>query len=146
MDNLTKLPNSALQPKRIWIESVSLDEREGQRTGEIRVSGRLDASSQEDGGVLLRLTISNTGDENDGSPYRFAVVLGGAFDVRTDIDAKQASNLLRINAPAILYGVARGYLASITALARAGALLLPTANMFNLVADDNTEPPELAQP
>jgi preprotein translocase subunit SecB len=79
--------------------------------------------------VFVQLTLGSSNNRKDGSRHDFSLALVGSFEMSDVPDVDQGRRLISINAPAMLYGVARGVLVSATALSPSGVLLLPSVNL-----------------
>lgn len=63
-----------------------------------------------------------------GIPYEFRVQLSGVFSFLPSTEQATKSNYLYYNAPAMLYGIARGMIGEITATGRHPRYILPSVN------------------
>lgn len=66
--------------------------------------------------------------------YRISLVLFAQFHIAPGVPRDLADRLVALNAPSILYGLARGHVAQATALCPWGRALLPTFNFVKLRA------------
>ncbi len=90
--------------------------------------------SEDDERLLVRLHIRCLPDK-DGPLWRFKrieIILEGQFAYAESVDEARRRQLAALNAPAILHGMARGLLASTTALCVGGPFLLPTVNYLEV--------------
>lgn len=67
--------------------------------------------------------------------YGLDLRLLGFFSFEAELDAQQANRLITLNAPSILYGVARGIVAQVLALTSAGRVVLPSINFVQIMQD-----------
>jgi preprotein translocase subunit SecB len=63
-----------------------------------------------------------------GIPYEFRVQLSGVFSFLPTTEASAKSTYLYYNAPAMLYGIARGMIGEITGTSRQRRYILPSVN------------------
>ena len=89
------------------------------------------ARDEERGQLYVQIRTASDNSADDGSPYDFELAITGVFSLDPALltSASQAVNLTQLNAPAVLYGIARGYVASATSLAPPGPFLLPVVNL-----------------
>lgn len=80
--------------------------------------------------VRLRLTSPRTAKKNRG--YTFALTVVGVFDLSRPIEDEDEESLdnhfVQFNTVSILYGLARGFLTTATAICLNGPVQLPSAN------------------
>lgn len=67
-------------------------------------------------------------DPNDNAPYIFALAIAGFFRFNDEVNEETRMKMLWLNAPSILYGLARGYFFQATSAGLHGGALLPTVN------------------
>jgi preprotein translocase subunit SecB len=91
------------------------------------------AFAPEEGKVLIRLSLESERDGPSGLPYRFQATVAGRFSLREEVPEDQRSRMVYINGSAILYGIARGAVATATALGPYGPVHLPTVNFVDLL-------------
>ncbi|MFW6118995.1 MAG: hypothetical protein ACOC7S_01520 [Planctomycetota bacterium] len=77
-------------------------------------------------------------------PYSFRVLVVGFFRVPADMEPEQRFWLTHMNAPAILYGLARAEVARLTAMNRFGQMILPSIDLIAM-AREIREAEELAK-
>jgi preprotein translocase subunit SecB len=65
--------------------------------------------------------------------YAVDVSIFGYFSIEGDIDDDTAHQMINLNAPSILYGIARGIVAQGLSLTRAGKIILPSINFVELL-------------
>lgn len=63
-------------------------------------------------------------------PYSFSIQIIGFFEVHPQWPKEKIDELVRINGPAVLYGIAREIIAQNTGRGPWGSLLLPTVNFL----------------
>jgi preprotein translocase subunit SecB len=132
MPTLKKLPTSLLQHEGVEVRSFSFSVRDDylDRRGPISVKAAVDiAHSPETSRYNITLSLASSAARSDGAPYDFALVLSGNFTVKPGADEDRRERLIALNGPSILYGIARGYVASATSMAPASALQLPSVNL-----------------
>jgi len=71
-------------------------------------------------------------DDDLNAPYYVHLVIAGQFRFADDIPDELKNRMLVTNAPAMLYGVARGLLGQATSSARHGRMVLPSMNFVEL--------------
>lgn len=132
MARLKKLPNSQLQPEWVIVDSFSFAVRDGfdDRSGSIGVKASIEiAQSQQAERVKISLRLESSRSKTDGAPYDFSLEISGGFAIEPTVDPDRRERLIALNAPSILYGIARGYVASATSMAPAASLQLPSVNL-----------------
>jgi preprotein translocase subunit SecB len=65
--------------------------------------------------------------------YAIDMQISGYFSFNGDDSDDTVYQLMNVNGPSILYGIARGIIANFTGMARTGAILLPSVNFVELV-------------
>ena len=132
------LPHSLLRFEHSWVESLSFSIRPDweSRTGAIGVGAVLEIreAAEPDLHHYVDLRISSEDGDADGSQYDFALAIVGRFSVDPDATAEESDRLIALNAPAALYGIARGVLATMTGVGPLGPLLLPSVNLVAALA------------
>lgn len=132
MPEASTLPPSLLRCEYAWVESLGFSVRADweARSGEIGVDAEIDIRAGDGPNErYVGLGIFSNDDAEDGSPYDFTASLLGLFSVGSEASADEAERLFELNAPAQLYGIARGALASASGLSPFGPLLLPSVNL-----------------
>lgn len=71
-------------------------------------------------------------DDDLNAPYYVTLVIAGQFRFSADVPDDVKHRMLVTNAPAMLYGVARGLLGQATSSARHGRMVLPSMNFVEL--------------
>lgn len=66
------------------------------------------------------------------SPYYILIRIVGYFSFVENTDETMIKKMIGLNGPAVLYGVARGVVAQVTANCRFGKFILPTVNFVEL--------------
>lgn len=132
------LPPALLRLEAFWIESLEVKaERDWQApegSVEMALVGDTEyALAAEGGKVLIRLSFQSERQDANLLPYRFQATVAGRFSLAEDVPEDQRERMVYINGPAILYGVARGAVATVTALGRYGPVHLPTVNFLHLL-------------
>lgn len=74
-----------------------------------------------------------------GMPYYLSFSITGLFSLPEKTDNTTKSNLKNLNAPSILYGIARGIVSQITASGIHGKLILPAVNFVELINQGKRE-------
>ncbi len=67
-----------------------------------------------------------------GIPYEFRIQVYGIFTVSPRVDEESQYRLLHLNGPAMLYGIARSAIGTVTALGRKEKYILPSINILEL--------------
>jgi len=63
-------------------------------------------------------------------PYALRIVVVSAFQITDEVEEKKRFWLTHMNAPAILYGLARAEIARLTAMNRFGRFILPSIDLI----------------
>lgn len=131
------LKRSLLQLDNYWLESISL--RVNQHRGDASVTNgeiplryyaeRAEQSTDEPKQHLVRITVRTPRSTRYEQPFDVELTLLGQFSFSEPLDDDSANALLRFNAPAILFGVARGMVSLLTSLTEVGRWNLPTVNL-----------------
>lgn len=133
------LPAAPLRLDGFWLEKLQVSFADG-AIGELRpdvaLSGSTEVLATPADDFLVRLTISSDTSEASIAVYNFSLTLAGNFAVAEGTPDEAKKRLIHLNGPAILYGVARGVLASITGISAHGPIHLPSVNFIDLL-----EPP-----
>ena len=126
------LPVAQLHLERFWVDSIRMQANTSDQVEPNSDIGSLEGVKNvlvnEDGNSYLVTLIVESLPLRDPRPYSFAISLAGTFSFAPGTDEHMRSILIEGNAPAILYGVARGAIASITGLGPHGPLFLPSVN------------------
>jgi preprotein translocase subunit SecB len=81
------------------------------------------------GSYLIKLRVTaGKGKVKQGLPYQFRVGLSGIFSFLPEATDDEKSQFLYYNAPAMLYGIARGMVGEVTATGRQKRYILPSVN------------------
>lgn len=67
-----------------------------------------------------------------GIPYEFRIQVYGIFTVSPQLDEESQYRLLHLNGPAMLYGIARSAIGTVTALGRKDKYILPSINILDI--------------
>ena len=138
MPRFRTLQPSPLQPDFFWVDRFSFEmrpdrrERAGNAVG-VKADIQFRGSADDPDGVLVRLVLESSASKYDESLYDFSLEMGAVFKVENDDDPVSRRRLIRYNAPAVLYGLARGYVASATAMALAPPLILPSVDLVEFL-------------
>ncbi len=139
MPRFRTLQQSRLQPDFFWVDRFSFEtrpdrqERAGKAVG-VKANIQFKGSADDEAGVLVRLALESSTSKHDGSPYDFALDVGAVFKIANDDDPVSRRRLIRYNAPAVLYGLARGYVASATAMGLTLPLMLPSVDLVEFLS------------
>lgn len=68
-----------------------------------------------------------------GIPYEFRVRVNGVFTVASGVPDAAKYRLIHMNGPAILYGIARGAVGTVTGLGRNSKYILPPVNLVEVL-------------
>ena len=84
---------------------------------------------------MIPMTIRLNRQKSDRARFGYSLDLRvlGFFSFLAGTDAHHVAHLIRLNAPAILYGVARGIAAQALALTPAGRVFLPSVNFVEIM-------------
>lgn len=139
--NSMSLPPALLRLERFWLESlrVQADLDWDPQTGPVEVvlvGGSEYRFSEDSRHFLIRLNVKSQGESGQRAPYGFEAAVAGEFSLAEDIPDDQRDRMVRINGTAILYGIARGVLATVTGMGLHGPVHLPSINFVGLL-----EPP-----
>jgi preprotein translocase subunit SecB len=83
--------------------------------------------------LQLEYTLGNQKNNLAGCPYYISIHISGFFQIVNDFDENKIFELKHLNAPAILYGIARGIIAQNVASAQHGKFILPSINFLALL-------------
>jgi len=113
--------------------------------------GRLDFSTSPgewDGSIkqgrfrkLLHVRLATEDDQKYG--WLIDIELVGIFFFRSEIETGELKHFLETNALTLLYGIARGHVASQTALFESGKIVLPSIDFASVFPVPNAESPEV---
>ena len=131
---MRSLKRSLLQLDNYWLESISLrinqrGESASATNGEIPLRYYAEQSTSESTQHLVRITVRTPRSTRYEQPFDVELTLLGQFSFSEPPDQDSADMLLRFNAPAMLFGVARGIVSLLTSLTEAGRWNLPTVNL-----------------
>lgn len=90
----------------------------------------------------------NEAEENAGSPYSFSLTINGIFGFEKDVSKEAMEKMVGLNCVSILYGLARGIIAQISAHTPKGKIILPTVNFveyFKNKLNENAAPQKPAK-
>ena len=135
--NLMLLSPALLRLERFWIESLQVRTEEAwsppSAPAEVDVAGGSEYLVSEDSRhILIRLSLKSGGKTGEGGPYHFETTIVGKFSLEDEVPEDQRHRLIYINGTAILYGVARGVVATVTGMGRHGPIHLPSINFTEL--------------
>ncbi len=130
-----------LQLKDYWIDELVFRDGggPGPETSESsslpvpRVEFGVSQGDEEDGEnfYLVHLRVSaGKAKALKGLPYEFRIGVYGAFTVAPGLSEDERYRLVHLNGPAMLCGVARGAIATVTASGRNGKYILPSINVL----------------
>lgn len=150
MPRQTKLKALPLAPLRLdhfWVEELRISASEAESdSSSLQLAGRSDffVTSDDSDGFLVRLSVSSGSKDTD-TDYRFYIRIAGQFSVSADIPDDSKMGLIYLNAPAILYGVARGVIATVTGMSLHGPLHLPSVNFVELLEESSERAPRASK-
>ena len=136
-NRLRRLPNSPVRLEHFWIERFSLDLGDTPPLDDdlSEPSTRYSVSLFEfdDDPDLYRVQLRLRSERRGRSPEdrQFDVQLSGVFEFPPEFSPIDRQPFLEFNAPAILYGVARGLIASISGVGSLDALQIPSADFLH---------------
>ena len=133
---LQRLPESPVHLERFWIERFHIDIGEDPSLedyfSEPAVNHSLDIFEAEDEPDLYRVRLRLRSERRGGGTghIHFDVQLSGAFHLDDEDAQKDAPIILYSVAPSIIYGIARGLIASITGAGGVDSLQLPSVAFY----------------
>jgi len=83
--------------------------------------------------VVLELTYGEINKKVLVTPFFLFCSIEGFFTLIGDPDENVGKNLKHLNAPSILYGIARGIIGQITSNTRLGKLIIPPVNFVEIL-------------
>jgi len=83
--------------------------------------------------LQLEYALGKTKNNLAGCPYYISIHISGFFQIVNDFEENKIFELKHLNAPAILYGTARGIIAQNTASAQHGKFILPPINFVEIL-------------
>lgn len=78
--------------------------------------------------IRLIMTIKSKKKAPSNQAYKVILVIEGIFSYQADMEKEKLEQFFQLNAPSILYGLARGVVSQTTAIMTNGKFLLPTVN------------------
>ena len=82
--------------------------------------------------VILLMVSAGKAKALKGIPYEFRIQVYGIFTVSPQMDVESQYRLLHLNGPAMLYGIARSAIGTVTALGRKEKYVLPSINILDI--------------
>lgn len=79
--------------------------------------------------IEMEIGLNKEEDSFRANPYRISMKILGFFTFKDGTDTKKMSAMVHLNGSAMLYGIARGIVAQITANGPHGRFLLPSVNI-----------------
>ena len=136
---LRRLPNSPVRLEHFWIERFNIDLGDAPPnlngdTSEPTTRYSVNVFDNEEDPNLYRVQLRLRSERSSANPdYRhFDVLLSGVFSFPDgEFTMEERQPFLHLNAPAILYGVARGLIASVSGVGSLDSLQLPSANFVH---------------
>jgi preprotein translocase subunit SecB len=149
--NSMSLPPALLRLERFWVESLQVRAEKTwsppSEPAEVAVVGGSEYLLPEDSRHFrIRLKVKSGGKAGEGGPYRFETTVVGEFSLADEVPDDQRHLLTYINSTAILYGVARGVVATLTGMGPHGPIHLPSINFTGLVQRPPTPRKRAARP
>ena len=136
---LRRLPNSSVRLEHFWVERFNIDLgdtpstlNEDLREPITRYSVNIFDNEEDSNLYRVQLRLRSERSSKNSEDRHFDVLLSGVFSFPPDefsLDERQP--FLHLNAPAILYGIARGLIASMSGAGSLDALQLPSANFVH---------------
>lgn len=80
--------------------------------------------------IACRLSVATADAAKESSAYTFDITLMGIFRVAEHFPAERLQNMVKYNAPALLYSAAREFVAMTTGRGGVGPLTLPTVSFI----------------
>lgn len=129
------LPASPLLLKSFWVERLHVDADQswepGGESSPLPINGRTEIVALEGGaGYIVRLNVS-TKRVRSPLPYGFDVTVAGNFMFPASFPEKEKDRFIHLNGSAILYGIARGLIASASGIGPHGPATLPSVNFVD---------------
>lgn len=78
--------------------------------------------------VEFRIMCNEEEIDNEPKPYSFNLCIKGIFSFAEETTEEQIARMINLNSIAVLYGLARGIIAQVTAHTPMGKIILPTVN------------------
>lgn len=136
------MSNAALQLESFFIDRISVETWESDETirpGSVSQRGKFDIvedpGNAESFTGRLEYLINPEKDDFQKGGYRCHIVITGFFSIAAETSADLVKAFKVLNAPAMLYAIMRGHIASLTGQARHGTLILPAVNFQALFMD-----------
>jgi len=101
-------------------------------TGDLAVDFDIYLYPQTESRYYITMSIQCGGDELQNEPYGIELGVIGTFHFKDGTTPNVRNRMIVVNAPSILYGFARGFVASATGVGAHGAISLPAANLLEI--------------
>lgn len=130
------------------LANMNFDEEAlGQREGNVGLALNVKRKSgTNDYMIEMDISLNQEEESFQNNPYRIAMRILGFFTFKDGEDPKKMSKMVHLNGTSMLYGIARGIIAQITANGPHGRFLLPAVNMKEALETkkeaDETKKPE----
>jgi len=83
--------------------------------------------------IQMVININRTKKAFERAPYQIVLKITGFFTFKEGTDEETIKKMISLNAPAILYSIARGIVSQATAQSLHGKFILPTVNFVELL-------------
>jgi preprotein translocase subunit SecB len=89
--------------------------------------------------VTLQVRLNHRQEAFDRFGFSVDLILLGFFSFASDVDEKTMRQMISLNGPSILYGVARGIVAQALALTEVGKIVLPSINFTEVMTQGDLQ-------
>jgi len=83
--------------------------------------------------IPMVINVNKTKKAFETSPYQIVLKITGLFSFKEGTDEETIKKMINLNAPAMLYSIARGIVSQATAQSLHGKFILPTVNFVELI-------------
>lgn len=98
------------------------------------ISVDFDIFQNEENRLLYKVTmVIEIGRSRNNSPYYIFLKLSGIFSYEKNTNKEYIDKTINLNAPSMLYGIARGVISQITASSLYGKFILPSVNFIEIL-------------
>jgi preprotein translocase subunit SecB len=134
MQALLNIDEYFVEEVRVRTNPDYVEPGQEQRAGQIKVALSMKKKGAEPEFMIsMKLEVNKARRAFEASPYYVFLDITGYFSFHQGTEQDTMDKMIGFNGPAVLYGVARGIVAQITANCRNGKFILPTVNFVELL-------------